>query len=259
MSLLRQTHPDPARALEILDVADRLQCGDEYTVSIRTNALAVAGRNDEASQLRQLQIESGSRSEVFYTDEADWQLSKKPPDAQEAMRILALAGASGCATDHTLSVQAKALEAAGHPEEASALRQEQITAGSTNAVFFVAEAHWQLRNHDAHTAIRILDIALERGCADEFAASVRATALEVLGRHNEASELRMSLMANGSRSPSIYNAEAQWLLSQDPPRIDAALKLIGVPLRDGFADQFTAWVEAKARRLQADRGGNGSP
>lgn len=258
MSLLHQPHPDPARALEILDMADWLQCGDEYTVSIRTNALEVAGRGNEASQLRQRQIESGSRTDVFYTDEADWQLSKKPPDVQEAMRILALAGARGCATDHTVSVQAKALEAAGHPEEASALRQEQITAGSTNPVFFVAEAHWQLRNHDAHAAIRILDVAIERGCADEYAASVRATALEVLGQHNEASGLRMSLVASGSRSAAIYNAEAEWLLSQEPPRIDAALELLRVPLRDGFADQFTAWVEAKARWLQSDRGGKGS-
>lgn len=258
MSLLHRPHPDHARALEILDIAGRLQCGDEYTISIRANALEVAGRGDEASRLRKQQIESGSRTEVFYTDEADWLLSKKPPDVKEAMRILALAGVRGCATDYTASVQAKALETAGSSEEASALRQEQIAAGSTNAVFFVAEAHWQLRKRDAHAAIRILDLAAQRGCADEYAVSVRATALEALGQHNEASELRKSLMAGGSRSAAIYNAEADWLLSQEPPQIDAALELLRVPLRDGFADQFTAWAEAKARRLQSDRGGNGS-
>jgi len=135
---------------------DRLQCADDYTASIRANALELAGRGDEASQLRTKHIESGSRSEVFYTDEADWQLSKKPPDVEEAMRILALAEARGCATDYTVSVQAKALEAAGRTEEASALRQQQITAGSANAVFFVAEAHWQLRKHEGEAAIRIL-------------------------------------------------------------------------------------------------------
>jgi hypothetical protein len=43
------------------------------------------------------------------------------------------------------------------------------------------------------------------------------------------------------------------LLSQELPRIDAALELLRVPLRGGFADQFTVRAEAKARRLQAER------
>ncbi|HRD97400.1 MAG TPA: TIR domain-containing protein [Rubrivivax sp.] len=258
LSLLHRRRPDPVRALEVLDMADRLQCADDYTASIRANALELAGRGDEASQLRTKHIESGSRSEVFYTDEADWQLSKKPPDVEEAMRILALAEARGCATDYTVSVQAKALEAAGRTEEASALRQQQITAGSANAVFFVAEAHWQLRKHEGEAAIRILDLASQRGCADEHAASVRASALEALGRDKEASELRTTLISGGSRSAAIYNAEAEWLLSQESPRVDEALELLSVPLRDGFADQFTTWVEARARRLLSDRGGSRS-
>lgn len=259
LSLLHRRRPDPVRALEVLDMADRLQCADEYTTSIRANALELAGRGDEASQLRMKQIESGSHSEVFYTDEADWQLSKKPPDVEEAMRILALAEARNCATDYTVSVQAKALQAAGRNEEASALRQQQIAAGSTNAVFFVAEAHWRLHKHDAEAAIRILDLASQRGCADEYVASVRASALEALGRHREASELRTTLISSGSRSAAIYNAEADWLLSQEPPRIDEALELLSVPFLDGFADQFTTWVETRARRLLSERGGNGSP
>ena len=258
MSLLHRRPPDPRRALEVLDMADRLQCADEYTASIRASALELAGRGDEASQLRLRQIDSGSRSEVFYTDEASWQLSKKPPDVQEAIRVLALAEARGCATDYTVSVQAKALEVDGRGEEASELRQKKISAGSTNGVFFVAEAHWKLRMHDAEAAIRILDVAAQRGCADEHAASVRASALEALGRPKEASELRTSLISNGSRSAAIYNAEAEWLLSQEPPRIDEALELLRVPLRDGFADKFTTWAEARARRLLSDRGGNGS-
>lgn len=259
MSLLRRPRPDPARALEVLDIVDRLQCGDEHTVSIRGNALELAGRGDEASKLRLLQIDSGSRKEIFYTEEANWQLSKKPPDVHEAMRILTLAEARGCASDFTISLQAKALEALGRAEEASELRQRQIAAGSANAVFFVSEAHWQLRKHDANEAIRILDLASQRGCADEHAASVRASALEALGRSNEASELRTSLISSGSRSAAIFNAEAEWLLSQNPPRIDEALELLSAPLRGGFADQHTTWAEAKARRLRSDGGAdNGS-
>lgn len=249
MSLLRRLRPDPARALEVLDIVDRLQCGDEYTVSIRANALALAGRGEEASKLRLHRIESGSRSEVFYTEEANWQLSKRPPDSQEAMRILALAEARGCATDYTVSLKAKALEADGRVEEASELRQGRIAAGSANAVFFVAEAHWQLRKHDANEAIRILDLASQRGCADEHAASVRASALEALGQHKEASALRRSLISSGSRSAAIFNAEAEWLLSQSPPLINDALELLGVLMQGGFADQHTTWAEAKARRL----------
>jgi tetratricopeptide (TPR) repeat protein len=259
MSLLRRPRPDPARALEVLDIVDRLQCGDEYTVSIRSNALELAGRGDEASRLRLHRIESGSGSEVLYTEEANWQLSKKPPDPQQALRMLALAQKRGCATDYTLSLQAKALEADGRAEEASELRQGRIAAGSVNAVFFVAEAHWQLRKHEASEAIRILDLASQRGCADEHVASVRASALDALGQHKEASELRRSLIFSGSRSAAIFNAEAEWLLSQSPPQIDDALELLSAPIRGGFADQHTAWAEAKARRLRSGRGGsNGS-
>lgn len=253
MALLHSWPADPRRALEVLDLADRLQCADEYTVSIRAKALEIADRGDEASLIRHRQIISGSRSEVFYTDEANWQLSKRPPDVQEAIRVLGLAEARGCATDYTVSVQAKALEADGRGAEASELRQRRIAAGSVNGVFFVAEAHWQLRTNNAEAALKILDVAAQRGCADEHAASVRASALQALGRLDEASDLRTGLISNGSRSAAICNAEAEWLLSQDPPRIDEALELLRVPLRNGFADQFTTWAETRALRLLSDR------
>ena len=257
MSLLNQRPPDPLRALAILDMANRAGCSDEYTTSIRATALELGGKGEEASNLRQREIENGTRGEVFFTAEADWQLAKKPPNTVEAMRILALAKSRDCATEHTASVEAKTLEALGHPEEASALRRSWIDAGSTSEVLYTAEAHWQLRKHppDANEALRILDAAAERGCADEYSASVRATALEELGRHSDASELRRSFIRRGSRSAAIYNAEAEWLLSQNPPQADAAMELLKVPLSEGFSDQFTGWTLSKAKRFLED--GNG--
>ena len=257
MSLLNQRPPDPLRALAILDKADRAGCSDDYTTSIRATALELSGNGDKASNLRQREIESGTNGEIFYTAEADWQLAKKPPNPVEAMRILALAKARGCATEHTASVEAKTLESLEHPEDASTLRRKWIDAGTTSEVFYTAEAHWQLRKRppDANEALRILDVAAERGCADEYSVSVRATALEELGRHTDASGLRRSFISRGSRSAAIYNAEAEWLLSQNPPQADAAIELLKVPLSEGFADQLTTWTLSKAKRLL--EGGNG--
>lgn len=251
MSLLNRRPSDPLGALAILDMADKAGCSDEYTTSIRATALELGGQGDQASNLRQREIQNGTSGEIFYTAEADWQLAKKPPNPVEAMRILALAKARGCATEHTASLEAKTLESLGQPENASALRRRWIDVGTTSEVFYTAEAHWQLRKRppDANEALRILDVAAERGCADEYSVSVRATALEKLGRHSDASGLRRSYISRGSRSGAIYNAEAEWLLSQNPPQADAAIELLKVPLSEGFADQFTAWTLSKARRF----------
>ncbi len=250
MAFLNQRPPNADRALEVLDLASQLDCADEYTVSIRATALEAKGLGDEASRLRHEQIAAGSHTEAFYTAEADWQLGKRPSDANEAMRIVMLAKHRGCAAEHTASVEAKALEALGQPDAASRLRREWIDSDCRAEVFYTSEAHWQLhkRPPNPQEALRILDLAMQRGCADDYSASVRAAVLEVMGRGDEASSLRRSLIAAGTRSAAIYNAEAEWLLSRQPPDADAALQLLQVPRREGFADEFTDWSYAKAQK-----------
>ena len=148
--------------------------------------------------------------------------------------------------DHVAAVQAKALETTGCGEEASKLRRAKIEAGSRNATFYNDEAKWLLGAHrDAAGALALLDWAERAGCANEYTAAIRATALAAAGQGEEASRLRQAKIEAGSRNAAFYNDEARWLL--DAHRDAAgALALLDRAERAGCANEYTEAIRASA-------------
>lgn len=73
---------------------------DEQLTTIVANALEAADRGAEAKRLREENINSGSRNAAIYVDHAKWLLEKEQ-DAQNAIRILELAGQRGCGNEIT--------------------------------------------------------------------------------------------------------------------------------------------------------------
>jgi hypothetical protein len=90
---------------------------------------------------------------------------------------LDLAEKNHAADDFTLSIKAQILGEAGQPEEASRLRQEQIAAGSRDAVFYSDEALYQHRKGDSVGALRTLDLAEKNHAANDFTLSIKAQIL----------------------------------------------------------------------------------
>jgi predicted MPP superfamily phosphohydrolase len=98
---------DAKRALEILDLAERNGCANDFTASIRASVLQQSGQSSEASELRLTKIQAGSRDPVFYVDEAKARMNAG--DAKGALEILDLAERNGCTDDFTASIRASVL------------------------------------------------------------------------------------------------------------------------------------------------------
>lgn len=75
--------------------------------------------------------------------------------------------------DYVLSIEAKALSMVGKSFQASTLRQTQIDQGSLNPVFYNAEAEYQFFIGNIPNALKLLDLAEQRGCANAYTPSIR--------------------------------------------------------------------------------------
>ncbi|WP_306546645.1 metallophosphoesterase [Desulfobulbus sp.] len=229
---------DVAGALAILDRAESIGCADDFTASVRASALQQSDPV-KASALRMERINAGSRDAVFYADEAKELL--RAGDVVGALAILDKAESIGCANDFIASVRASALQQSD-PVKASALRMERINAGSRDAVFYADEAKELLRAGDVVGALAILDKAESIGCADDFIASVRASALQQ-SDPVKASALRMERINAGSRNAAFYADEAKELLGAGDDA--GALAILDKAESIGCADDFTALIRVR--------------
>ncbi|MDT4331621.1 metallophosphoesterase [Methylomonas sp. MS20] len=164
---------DAAGALEILDLAQKNGCANDYTQSIRANALQQTDP-EQAAALRMAKINAGSKDAAFYADEAKARLDAG--NAPGALVILDKAQKNGCANEYTQAVRANALQQTD-PEQAAALRMQYIDAGSKNAAFYSDEAKARFEAGDHEGALEILDKAQKNGCADAYTQSIRASIL----------------------------------------------------------------------------------
>lgn len=110
---------------------------------------------------------------------------------------------------------AECLAKVGRGAEASAIRQEQISHRSRNAVFYAEEARYLGGKGEWDRALAILDQADKHHASNAHTLAIRATALGQLGRHAEASALRQAEIAQGSSNPAFYNDEARYLAGQE--------------------------------------------
>lgn len=153
--------------------------------------------------------------------------------------------------DHVAAIYATALDVAGRDDEAVTLRLERIAAGSRNAVFYSDHAKWLLdKKGDADAALKVLDQARQRDCADDFTEAAYASALEVAGRDDEAVALRLEKIAAGSRDAAFYNNHARWLLDKKGDA-EAALEVLKQALQRGATDEVTATIRHRAMQRQA--------
>ena len=77
--------------------------------------------------------------------------------------------------DYVLMELASCLASLARHADASVLRQAQIAAKTRNAVFYNDEANYLLRQRRADEALKVLDLARERGVENEYSLSIRAS------------------------------------------------------------------------------------
>lgn len=163
---------DFLRRLDIATTNHPRLGSDEMLAAVRCDALTKIGDVQAASAMRQQHLKNRSHNAAFYVDEAKACLDRHDP--HEAERILGLAARRGIDNDYTKSMLANVLDAKGENLAASALRQQQISSGSRNCVFYNDEAKACLARDDWRQAELIVALAEQRGIADDHLKSIVA-------------------------------------------------------------------------------------
>lgn len=172
-------------------------------------------------------------------------LAQGPEGASEYLRIVDLARKQtpSAVNHYVVAIELDCLDLVSpDPAAASRKRLELIRTGSRHPAFYGAEASWQLESGDPAEALRILDLADERKCGDEVTASIKATALERLGRGADASRLRQAMIDRGTRSSAIFSAEIAYLIGQN--KLNRAKKLVEQAEKRGCKDEYIASARA---------------
>lgn len=172
---------DSKGALAVLDLAAQNHAANEFTDSIRAQALDKEGRTEDAAQLRLAKIRAGSRNPAFYNAEAQARLDTG--DADGALAVLNQAEFNQVpGNDYTDATRAQALQQAGRTTEAARIRQAKIQARSRNSIFYNIEAQVRLDAGNAGGALEILNQAERNHATDTYTASLRVMVLKHLGR-----------------------------------------------------------------------------
>lgn len=139
--------------------------------------------------------------------------------------------------DPNLSVYATSLEETGHHHEASQLRMEQIQKSSRHPAFYNAEAMYLKQRGKYNEALKIIEKAEQRNCANDYTPAIKASLLEKKGEGDKASQLRMEHIRKGIRNPVFYNDEAKYLSGQG--KYEEALKIIEIAEKKNYTDTYT--------------------
>jgi Flp pilus assembly protein TadD/energy-coupling factor transporter ATP-binding protein EcfA2 len=225
-------------ALDLIVLSKKRGVYDLDLQAKHAEILSDSGENDTASKLRTECITKRTLDPTTYVNEAMFQLSRDLPDI--AIKILERARSLGLKDNHITAVLAKAYQSIGKGDYASTLRMQQIKSGNDSPVLFSDEIKW-LRDHKRTAeAIDLYHLATKREAVNPHVISNYAITLQIVGRGEEASRIRMELIEQGSREPAIYNDEAFWQLQQNRP--EQARDLMRLAKEHGAYDSYSDTV-----------------
>ncbi|MFT6924554.1 MAG: putative phosphodiesterase/putative Zn-dependent protease [Psychromonas sp.] len=144
----------PLLALEVLELAEKNNASDEYSLNIKSHILEQSDDINAAMALRQQQLDNGTKNSTFYNDQAQAYLIQGNPT--EALAVLAQGDKNCAANEFFLSIKANALDQNGQADMAFALRQQQIDNRSRNPVFYNAQANDYIKNEKPELALEVL-------------------------------------------------------------------------------------------------------
>lgn len=151
---------------------------------------------------------------------------------------------------HVDHIRADCLSLVGNAHEASRQRQQAIASDTRDPVFYNDEAKYQLDHDNAPEALRLLDLAGDRQCADDYSDAMRIHTLERLGRGPEASVLRMAKIDAGSSNPVFYADEARHQMVQG--NLSGALDLLNLAHDrqswDNYCEVIRRQIQEKTRQ-----------
>lgn len=235
-------------ALTVLEDANQLGISNEYSWAIYASILEKKGVGDEASEMRQKFIMSGSLDSVFYNDEAKYLSDKGEYD--DALDLLNQSEMLGISNDYSLAIKAKILGKIGKTEEAALIRKNQISVNSQNPAFYTDEAEYLLQQMEYEKALEVLDKAERIGADNEYTKAVRAKIYDQNGQGKAASDIRMVQIKSGSLNPIFYNDEA--VIHRDNGNYTAALNLLDAAEEVKATNNYSVTIRASILEKMGD-------
>ncbi|MDP1863789.1 MAG: TIR domain-containing protein [Thiobacillus sp.] len=232
------------KALELITLFKKRGCRDVEIRSLHAELLRDSGDDEAASKIRKECITEGTRYSATYVNEAMFLLSRKLPN--DAIGVLERAQTLGLRDDHITVVLAKAYQVIGKGDDASSLRMQQITNGNSNPVLFSDEIKWLRDNKKTTEAIDLYLLAVERDAVNSHVIANHAKTLQIIGRGEEASRIRMEQIVQGTHDPAFYNDEAFWRLEQSLP--EQARDLMKLAKERGAYDAYSDSVMSVVRK-----------
>ena len=241
----RRLRNELENALELIVLSKKRGCYDLELRARHAEILHDLGDVETAATYRKKCIAEGILYASTYVDEAVFLLSEEQPN--NAISILEHALILGLRDDHITAVLAKAYQAIGKGDKASALRMQQINNGNCNPVLFSDEIKWLRDNKRNSEAITLYILATERDAVNSHVIANYAKTIQLVGRGDEASQIRMEQIDQDSKESAFYNDEAFWQIEQNQPeRARDLMKLAKARgAYDAYSDSVMKLVEKR--------------
>lgn len=206
---LRRQLQEWTSAIELIQISKTRGIYNLPLQELHAEIVREMGDDHAASAIRQSCIAMEGCSAHTYVNEATYLLQNG--QNAEAVKVLELALSRELHDDYIVAVLARAHDKVaidvGH---GSKLRMKEINSGSCNEVFYSDEIKWLRDNKRFSEAIDLYAVAEERNVVSDFLIANYTRALQLAGRGEDASRIRMAQIQKGSRMAAFFNDEAFW-------------------------------------------------
>jgi predicted Zn-dependent protease len=187
----------------------RREALNDETASTYAQCLASAGRDEDASQIRQERIRAGSRHPAFFDAEAAH--LQKQGQLEDALQLTRQAEEVGALDNYIWARRVSILQGMERCKEAYEVCRERIEDGTNDPIFYNQAATW-LRDQGAlPEALEVANEAIGRGVADERSYAEKWLTLQAMGDEEKASAVRQKRIEAGTKDPFAYTSEAEYL------------------------------------------------
>ncbi|MCD1597821.1 metallophosphoesterase [Rheinheimera aquimaris] len=153
-------------------------------------------------------------------------------------------------SEHVKSIECNCLDLVGEYEKASDIRRKYISLKTINPAFYVDEAKSRYDKGDSEEALKILDLAKENNCENDYIIAVRSRIIGNKGTEDEARKIRLQKIREGSKNSAFYADEAQYLLNKRNSK--EALKVLDLAINNGCENDFIISIKTTALEEDGD-------
>ena len=153
-------------ALAVIELAKQNNAYNEHTSSIEGRILKAMGSGADAIALYHSKIDAGAINPAIYNDLT--QLYFEHKDYKQALAVVGQAKQNNAQNEHTISIEGRILKAMGSGDDAIALYQSIIDAGSTDPFFYADLAQLYFEQEDYEQALSVLVQAKAVGAVNNY-------------------------------------------------------------------------------------------